>query len=300
MELYEIAVTGRKSLTLAWNEVQIMPIGDVQLGTKDVDLNRLRRQITWAKDQEDKGHPPIYFLGMGDYIDVMSPSNRAAWQGVRLYDSVREAMHEKAEELVSDFLKVVRGTEGKWLGLLEGHHYYQFEDGTTSDTRIAYALKAPFLGTCAFVRLRFSGRLSGQPAHQTATCTIWCHHGAGNGIMPHAPLNRLYHLSQYFKADVYLIGHQTKKPAVPIPQLEMTDSRDHPILFARKRYLAGTGGFSLGYRQGSTGVGTDTPRGGYVEQNMLAPVALGSILVKVRPVMASKGRPAHVDLNVEV
>ena len=205
MELVDIEVTGRKSLTLPYEEVQVMPIGDVQLGARGTDIDRLKKQIAWANEQTANGGPPVYFVGMGDYVDVMSPSNREAWRSARLYDSVRTAMEEKATELEEEFLKLVAGTEGRWLGLLHGHHYFEHDDGTTSDTRIAQRLKAPYLGSCAFVSLSFK---SEPPLARTLRCVLWVHHGAGSGLTPQAPLNRLVTVMQYFEADVYLIGHQ--------------------------------------------------------------------------------------------
>lgn len=283
MEISTIELKGKKSLTLPYQEIQVMPIGDVQLGSQGVHIDRLKRQISWALKQGN-----VYFLGMGDYIDVMSPSNREAWKAVRVYDSVKEMMTRGAEGLIKDFLKIVKGTEGKWLGLLEGHHFFEFEDGTTSDMRIASQLKAPFLGTCAYVRIQFKDR-----QHHSLNCDIWCHHGAGNGIYPHAPLNKLYHVMNHFEADVYLIGHQTKKPAVKVPRLKLNSSGR---LVVGNKVLAGTGGFTEGYTQGSKQ--GRIPRGGYVEKALLNPVYLGSPLIKIRPVYSNTAN--RLDLNVEI
>ena len=295
MELVDIEVTGRKSLTLPYEEVQVMPIGDVQLGARGTDIDRLKKQIAWANEQTANGGPPVYFVGMGDYVDVMSPSNREAWRSARLYDSVRTAMEEKATELEEEFLKLVAGTEGRWLGLLHGHHYFEHDDGTTSDTRIAQRLKAPYLGSCAFVSLSFK---SEPPLARTLRCVLWVHHGAGSGLTPQAPLNRLVTVMQYFEADVYLIGHQTKRPVVPVPRIYMSDKPPYRLI-ARKKILAGTGGFTKGYEAGSKD-GRGNAHGSYVEQGMMSPVSLGSVLIKIRPVRGGKNTVDRLDLNVEV
>jgi hypothetical protein len=276
MNVAEIDVKGTTSLTLPYKEIQVMPIGDVQLGSVGVQEERLRKQIKWALAQGN-----VYFLGMGDYIDVMSPSNREAWASMRKYDSVQAMMDAGAKGLIDRFLKLVAGTKGRWLGLLQGHHYYKFEDGQHSDQIIANALQAPFLSTCAFVRLHFK-----RPQHGSIHCDIWCHHGEGSGIMPHSPLNRLYHIMNYFDADIYCIGHQTKKPAVKMPRLYLNQAGK---IMTKNKVLVGTGGFSEGYVQGSTN---------YIEQKMLSPVYLGSPLIKIRPVhMTDTDR---IDLNVEI
>ena len=269
----------------------MVPLGDLQLGSTGVDLARFRRTIKWALDQEARGGPPVYFLGMGDAVDVMSPSNRAIWRRSDLYDSVQQAMEDKATELEEQFIRELRGTEGRWLGFLQGHHWFEHADGTTSDTRIAARMGAPFLGTCAFVTLIFKHPTN---RHQVS-CTIWAHHGRGSGIMPHAPLNALYRVLTHFEADIYLIGHMTRKAAVTTPRLYFTNGR----IIDKKKILAGTGGFSKGYMLNSTSIG-GRPEGNYVEQGMMAPASLGSILLKIRPVFGGRNTLDRIDMNVEV
>ena len=286
MEILEIEVTGKKALTLPWEEVQVMPIGDVQLGAHGVAEDRLRESIKWAMDQGN-----VYFIGMGDYIDVLSPSNRAAFQSAKLYDSARELMADAARGLTDRFLDLVDGTAGRWLGILEGHHYFEFDDGTTSDTVIAQRLTTTFLGTCAFVRMSFVRK-----NRTSMKCTIWAHHGAGNGLTPHSPLTRLYHVMHMFDADIYLMGHQTKRPVVKVPRLYMAEKPPYRII-ARNKVLAGTGGYMEGYNEGSRVSGR--AQGSYVEKALLAPSSLGSVLLKIRPVHDGNSGD-RIDINVEI
>ena len=279
MELKHAFVETTQSLTLPdLQEVQIMPIGDVQLGAIGTDVERLKRQIDWAMSQKT----PTYFLGMGDYIDTMSPSNRKAWAGAELYDSAKAAMEARVHQLTDEFLTIVDGTEGMWLGLLQGHHYYDHADATTSDQDICEELDAPFLGSCAYVVVNFP---NGQ------RCVIWCHHGNGSGRVAHSPLTALYPIVQTFEADIYLIGHQTKKVAVKIPRIYV--SEDGQSIIDRNKIVAGTGGFTKGYELGSAAL-SGKPEGSYVEQAMMSPVALGGVLIRVRP------KEDKIDLNVEL
>ncbi len=269
-----------------------MPIGDVQLGAQGVVLEKLKAHVQWGLAQGN-----VYFLGMGDYIDILSPSNREAWRSARLYDSARKAMSDKADSYVQEFVAAMKGTEDRWLGMLEGHHYFEFEDGTTSDTRIAQALHTPYLGTCAFVRISFKKMKADKVKRKSLKCTIWCHHGAGNGLTPHSPLARLYHVMHQFDADIYLIGHQTKKPAVKVPVLYMSEHPPYRII-GKNKLLAGTGGFIEGYPQGSKDVTGKRPQGGYVEQGLMPPAALGSIILKIHPVHS--GNDDYLDINCEI
>lgn len=288
MEIDEIRVDTVASATLPFEETPLMPIGDVQYGAPGCDSDRLKRDIEWGMRQN------AYFLGMGEFLDVASPSNRKALKSAVLYDSIDDLIEEALQKQIDEFLKIVNGTEGRWLGTLEGHHYYEFRDGTTTDTRIAEALKTTFLGTCAFVRLIFKRQTNSvkQPA---ISCTIWCHHGAGGGAKASAPLNKLENLMPYFDADIYLIGHQHKKVGAPLDQLYMTRERPYDISH-RTKIIACTGGYLQGYYKGSN-QGRPYPRGGYVERGMKPPVALGCILLYLRPVHAHGDR---LDINVSL
>jgi hypothetical protein len=285
MEIINSVVDTVASADLPWEETTIMPIGDIQLGAQGVNLDKLKRHLDWGMMHG------AYFIGMGDYVDVASPSNRAALRATRLYDSVQDMIEDGAARAVEDVLKVLSGTEDRWLGLLEGHHLYEFKDGTTSDTRIAQALRAPFLGTCAFIRLHFRRHNS----DSRRVCTIWCHHGSGGGNKVASPLNKLENLLPYFDADIYLMGHMSKKVAAPIDQLYMSEGKNSKLRY-RTKLLAGTGAWLQGYMQGSKD--GNNPRGSYVEQAVMNPTALGGIIITVRPVHHQD--TDRLDLNVSL
>lgn len=273
-------------------DILIMPIGDVQWSGRDneVAMGMLKRHIAWGVEHG------AYFLGMGDYIDFMSPSNRARFANAGLYDTALKTVDDKAASLAEDlYLKALKPSKGRWLGLLEGHHFHEYRDGTTTDQDLSKRLDAPFLGSCAFVRLIL--RLT---KTQRSLVTIWCHHGVGGGITLGAPLNKLERLLASWEADIYLIGHHHKKVAGPIDRVEAvwSGNRTKPSLVHRTKIIACTGGFLKGYAAGE--VDGKVPRGGYVEQKMLNPVALGGILLKIKPRWAGHGKSGLPDLNVEL
>lgn len=300
MEVIQAKIATTKSLYLPLDEAILMPIGDIHYGgggdNDPCDVDRLKRRLDWGMNRG------AYFLGMGDYIDVASPSNRNALVKAGFYDSMQQLIEDAGSRLLDRLLDVLKGTEGRWLGLLEGHHYFDFEDGTTSDVRLCQALKAPFLGDCAFVQLVFRYPESKTASHhdrQRAHATIWCHHGMGGGRLAGAPLNVLEHIIKVFDADIYLMGHQHKKVAAPLDRIYINWHERSPVLHHRRIILACTGGFLKGYMQGSKNRGR--AQGTYVEQRMLSPTALGGLTIYIRPrrdTTGSKDR-YHLDLGVE-
>lgn len=278
-------------------DVLIVPIGDIQWSGRDdeVALGMLRRHVEWGVAQG------AYFLGMGDYIDFMSPSNRQRYEGAALYETTRMSVDDKARSLVEDiYLKALQASKGRWLGLLEGHHFHTYRSGITSDQDLAERLDAPFLGTAAFVRLMFEQARS----KKRGSVTIWCHHGTGSGNTAGAPLNKLERLLESWEADIYLMGHQHRKVSAPIDRIEplWRGNLNQPKLVHRTKIIACTGSFLKGYTNRHFKRGRGTPaveyRGGYVERGMLRPVALGGVLVKIRPRWDSEAGWLP-DLNVE-
>lgn len=273
----------------------IVPLGDLQYGSEACDFDRFKRHVEWAV-----ALPNAYFLGMGDYVDFGSPSNRASLRALiekgELYDTAQDLVDNAAQAHLEELLEVLEPTKGRWLGLLEGHHFWTFADGTTSDTRLCQALGAPFLGTCALVQVRFR---QAKPTHKQApSFVIWCHHGRGSGQMQGSPLNKLEQVTKAFDADVYLIGHHHKKASAKMQRLAgIWGPTGKGRLLHKNVIIAGTGGFLKGYMQGSKR--GSVARGGYVEQGMMVPVALGGVVIWARP-KQEHGGYASVDLDISL
>ena len=266
--------------------VTLMPIGDAQVGVEAADLKRLKSHVEWGFHTKQ-----ALFLGMGDYVDMASPSNRRTLKAAGLYDTVTEALQVKAQEDIKTFLQHTMYTKGAWLGLLQGHHYMDMADGTTSDMKIAEALRAPFLGDAAIVRIIFDKHkdVDGLPLK----ADIWCHHGRGGGVGAAAPISLLEKTARGFDADIYLMGHQHKKVATPID--EMFWSRDGRMLH-RTKLLACTGSFLKGYLANSMSEGR--AGGTYVEKGMMTPVSLGGIVIELGVVKEEYGD--RLDINVSL
>lgn len=253
-------------------EVVVAPLGDIQWAGKkeQIAFDHLKRHI----DRCLKAG--AWFLGTGDYIDFASPSNRQRLKSAALYDTAEAIIEDKALELTFQvYEELLKPTKGRWLGMLEGHHFATLSAGDTTDHRLCQMLDATFLGTTAYVQLAFD-------THDgTRTVTLWASHGAGGGAKAHAPLMKLENLLPYWDADVFIVGHMTKVAAAPVKRLYANFGSRVPVLKERTIHLVGAGGWLKGYAEGSK-VGRYA-RGGYVEQRMLNPVALGAPIIRIRP-----------------
>ena len=114
MELVSYQPSTVKSYWLPFEEARILPIGDIQYQPGEAsDTRRLARYLSWGLEHK------AMFLGMGDYVDVASPSNRKLLSAVRgsIYDSVRKMMDEKVGQQIDELCDILQDTRGKWNGL---------------------------------------------------------------------------------------------------------------------------------------------------------------------------------------
>lgn len=257
-------------LPSASSAVTICPLGDLQ----------------WAGDEEDIAydllsehigncleHPKPLFVGMGDYIDFASPSNRERLKQARLYDTAEKVIADATKALVDDLYdRLLKPTKGKWGGLVEGHHHHNAKIGTLSDGTATYEdsdvllskmLKAKWLEEMGVIKLVFPGG---------GVFRILAFHGSGNSVFPWGPLIRLYRLMPHFHVDLLLMGHQTKKADGEVDRLIFPDTSDEIHHMTIK--MVGTGGWSKGYING---------RRTYVSAGALGPVALGQPMIHLKP-----------------
>lgn len=262
MELLSRTFPDRSSLVVA-------PLGDMQWSGESgpTAQDHLKRHIDRCLNLG------AFFIGMGDYIDFMSPSNRQRLSAAGLYDTAKQVIDEAALELNQQvYDKFLKDTYGRWIGLLEGHHFSQLADGTTTDMILADKLGTAFLGTSALVRLRYYTAGS-----KVNSLTLWAHHGNSGGGSPGAPLNYLDRIAHGWVADAFLVGHNTKTPATRISRPEAkwaaTDDGAHELVH-KDIVLVNTGGFSkssiVGSKQGRI------PRGDYAEARVLNPSPLSA------------------------
>ena len=289
----EVLATIARQKYLPWEPLLLLPIGDIQFDASGAaDLKRLANQLAWGLDRG------AYFIGMGDFVDFLSPSNRDRLAQAGLYDTASGVIDQAATRLEDELFELLKPTVGRWVGLLEGHHYFNHADGTTSDTRFAERLRAPYLGTCALVRISFRDRYKNSSAGSTSVL-LWVHHGhGGSGSLPTAGLNKLYHQKvRYPGVRLFLMGH--------VPQLghTVTDgldvpARGEPYLIHEDTHYVLTGGFSRSYQQGSQLAGR--AQGNYAEKAMMPPAVLGGAVITLTPEKHSTHNTSYRTVDIKV
>lgn len=262
--------------------LRLVPVGDIHFDTDECDRERLARFVAWVGKQEKAGHM-VRLLGMGDYLDFMSPSNRARYSASELYDSTRQTIEKGHWANLRGFMGVMNPTVGRWLNLLTGHHEYTFGLkkvsgewlGRSSDEWIANQLKTDFVGTgIAFFRLRLP---------HAQHLDIMTYHGSGGAQTAGGRVQKRIRFAEIAPtAHIVISGHDNAKLAYPRSGLDFDGG-------AIKRYVVGSGSFQRAYAEGQAG---------YAEQAGLVPADLGVSVIDIQ--VEQRHGKWRVDYHVSV
>lgn len=198
------------------------------------------------------------FLGMGDYIDSASASERACLGNGDLHDSTKKDLEMLAKDKVKLLAKELAFMRGRLIGLVNGNHYFQFQSGMNTDQRLADALGTAYLGVCSLIRLTINchGRKN--------TLDIFAHHGKGASRLIGGSLNRVAQMVEGVDADIHIMGHDHKKGAVPTTPRIYLDGLGgkSPGLVVRQRevWVVRSGSFLASYRDGEVNYNVDAGR----------------------------------------
>ena len=246
--------------------ITLAPIGDIQYTGRDHAVSsKLTKHLKRCQDLN------AYYFGTGDYVDFASPSNRLRIGHADLYDNAQQIIDDTAKRLVQgvyeDYLKP---TAGRWLGMVSGHHYYSYSDGSGStDTDLADLLHCPLTESLMVIRVLFVS----EDERRTGHVDVWVHHGSGSGTAS-AIETKLRKQAQHWPCDVFVQGHTTSRFARPIPRMKLFFERSEPVWRDQDIWLISAGGWSRAYQEGLTD---------YVERGAMPPTALGAPLITIIP-----------------
>jgi len=170
-----------------------------------------------------KANKNALWLGMGDYGDLIVPSDFKRWDGRILApwmkgheDNVGVTQCERVDEVLSPIWN-------KCLGLMEGNHddyirkytHYDFMTELLKKANKNVAEEIPYGGVSCFVRLLFRRKNSSE-SHEYI---IHARHGEGSARTSGARALAVLRLSQTFiNAHITLMGHLHGQESPDIPQ----------------------------------------------------------------------------------
>ena len=124
----------------------VIPLGDIHLGNKGCDEERLYEVVNYIKNKER-----CYCILMGDYVDAINYldprfDSRQVNSRYILGDDKTLSLENMIQRQVSDFLRIVTPIKDKIIGIISGNHEetvrkYHHWDITQ---HLAYELGVPY------------------------------------------------------------------------------------------------------------------------------------------------------------
>ena len=282
--------THRYEIPLAkYNEDYYLAVfSDVHRFAHNCDVDRWQDYLNYCKRlQKETGR--VYFLGLGDYDDMASTSERDLFFRAKLHDTTVKTLDDVADNRVKEFCKELDFMKNRTIGLIEGNHYYQFDSGQTSTMKMADHLKCKYLGGVSIIRLVF---VAGQTANKKVSLDIYAHHTAGaksgGGRREGSSLNKIEDMSHVWDADIYLAGHDHKFN-LGMPSMMYLDHRMR--VKQKERLLIRTGSYQKGYVPETKG---------YVPTFSGKANFLGSPIVILRPTRDKKNKEDILSIKKSV
>lgn len=246
-------------------ELLFIPIGDIQYGTDECDVERLQRFVAWVGKQEKRGKL-VRLVGLGDYTDLTSPSEKPKVQST--HETTQKSLDELVMTYLQQFMTIMAPLRDHFLCILTGHHHHIFSSekksggwgGKSSDAWLAKQLRCDHAGDGhTLFRLRF-------PHGLFLDVGAW--HGGGGGQTPGWRVNKRIRQSDiYPTAHIVIQGHDNAKLAYPRSGLDW----EHGMV---KRMVIGSGSFQRAYLEGDA-------QAGYAEKWGLVPADLGVVVMNI-------------------
>jgi hypothetical protein len=262
--------------------IYILPFGDIHKGSPMHNGNRWKAWLDWAKTKNN-----AYFLGMGDYFDLASSSERKILKS-GLHESTTSTLDSIYMEKVLEITKELSFMKGRLIGLIEGNHFGEFQNGMTTTQKMCDILKCKYLGVASLIRLVVEGR-----GNRRSSVDVFAHHGKGFGRLVGSGLNNVQQMSEIADAQIYLMGDNHQKSLAYSDRMYLAGGKGRYYVRNRKQLYARTGSFLNGYKDGAAS---------YVTDKLLNPTNLGTIKIELTPHVARNetGQEYFIDIHASL
>lgn len=258
--------------------IKFRPFGDIHGDSDNCDTDRWKHFLDVCKKEDDEN---TLYLNMGDTNDFASQSERTALRLAKLHDDTLYGFERRANKNLRKYSKETWFMKDRMLGFIRGNHTWVHENGLCSEQILADHFKTKFLGVVSYIRLAIS---FGDRASKMIV-DIFPTHGKGGGKLLGSKFNKVDDMKLVCPyADIYLMGHDHSKGAIPstVLQFMYQASNDIELIPKQKRQWFGrTGSFLRGYVPESTS---------YVMEKLMRPADLGTICFLIKFIRKTKNQ----------
>jgi hypothetical protein len=217
--------------------INIIPIGDVHLGSPACDEDRLNYMLDWIASK-----PDTYIIGTGDYCDLMRAHDRMEVER-NVADGTKDILDRLYREEADKFWKKLKPFASRVLGLGEGNHRGNLKSGITTTQYMCDRLGTKYLGYMSYFALNINVRST-----TSIQIVFLIHHGmGGGGKLAGTTINRVEQLEKVAIADIYMMGHDHQKGVRPTAKFVPYNGSQGFDFRTKKQLLISTGGFLKSY-----------------------------------------------------
>jgi len=264
-------------------QISLYCISDVHRNSPACAADRWHQFLEGAKeDRNDK-----YFLFLGDMVDALSTSERKTYVTGGFHDSTMLRWEQEYEADIKLLAHELSFCKGRTLACFGGNHYFKFQNGETSDMRLASELGCTYVGCSGYIILILEEK-NGH-AH---VVKIFAHHGRSGGRTAGGSMNPLEQAAAKFRADIILMGHDHQRGARQCPVLDCETGKGGRWRIKEKNVLvARTGSFLKSYEPGKASYSVDA---------LMNPASIGALKVILRPMRRSTEKPVNDERWVDI
>jgi hypothetical protein len=243
--------------------IYLIPFGDVHRFADLCAVDKWKSFCEWAKKKKR-----CYFLGMGDYDDIASTSERKGLSQAALHDTTLSRLDGVYNDFVEKFIKEISFMKGRLIGLIEGNHFGMLQTGMSTTQLMCEKMGCKFLGKSSFIRLSFGY------GNKKYALDIYAHHGRGGGRTAGSSVNSVEAMRKIGDADIYLMAHDHQKFVYDSSRMRLSEGGGGLTITNRKILLGRTGSFLKGYEPG---------KASYVSAGAYPPTDIGVIKIEMTP-----------------
>jgi len=229
-------------------------------------MDRWKAFIKYAKKELK---PSTVFIGTGDWNDFAAWGDRNKIKNSNLHESTIEALDRTAMGHCKEMLDDLWFAKDNFAAIIQGNHRWDFTFGALagecSDDHYADKLNCENLGDLGYLRIHVKYKNT----NKTHNIDVVMHHGKAGGKLAGSTINQVEDMRAVFpNADIYVMGHDHRKVAVPVTSLNVVSGRKGLALKQKRQWLTRSGAFLRGYVPNS-------PK--YIIKKILRPTDLGII-----------------------
>ena len=262
----------------------LIPFGDIHRdspGFSDDAWDKFLTRCRTLIRQKQK----VLFLGMGDYLDSYSTSERVIMYSSGLHESSTKNHAIEAKRKVEALAREIEFMRGRMIGFMGGNHFPMLEGRISGDQHLAAMLGTDYLGACCAMRISFG-------VHRSSCISfdIFAHHGKGGGTTAAGKFNAVEKLQSVCDADIFLMGDNHARGCFPAGEkLRLRETGGKLYVKSKPTWIGRTGSFLRAYVE-------DEPS--YVVDAALSPANLGHVEFNITPRRVRTGGIDILELEI--